>query len=240
MPRPLRNFATNEVYHLINRGVDSREIFSTRQDYSRFILGLELFNSKDAANIWDIVSPNSKVGSDLSGRLNDKRKANVNRIVELMAFALMPNHYHLLAREIVPGGIILFMKKLGGYASYYNKQRHRVGSLFQSRYKAILQDDETQLANTFAYIHTNPVELIEPGWKDDFEVKNPGKALEFLNDYRWSSHLDYLGRGFYANATQRTFFTDYLGGSLGCKKIAEEWIKFKASKHIDKYQNYAS
>ena len=237
MPRPLRNFATNEVYHLINRGVDSREIFSTRQDYSRFILGLELFNSKDAANIWDIVSPNSKVGSDLSGRLNDKRKANVNRIVELMAFALMPNHYHLLAREIVPGGIILFMKKLGGYASYYNKQRHRVGSLFQSRYKAILQDDETQLANTFAYIHTNPVELIEPGWKDDFEVKNPGKALEFLNDYRWSSHLDYLGRGFYANATQRTFFTDYLGGSLGCKKIAEEWIKFKASK---KYQNYAS
>jgi len=227
MPREPRDFSIGEIYHVINRGVDRREIFSKAQDYSRFILGLELFNSDKPVNIWQQLGFGT-AGSDLAVQLHDIRRRKNRPIVELSAFALMPNHYHLIIREIEADGIVKYMQKLGGYSLYYNKQCNRVGPLFQSRYKAILQTGDVQLANLFSYVHTNPVELIEPGWKDEFKVQNSAKAIEFVKSYPWSSYQDYLGTGRHRSVTNQRFFLDYLGGEKGCKKNVEEWIKFKA------------
>ena len=88
-------------------------------------------------------------------------------LVEIHAFALMDNHFHILAKQIKENGISNFMNKLGGYSYYFNKKYKRVGPLFQGRFKAILVRTDEQLKNVFVYINTNPVGLIKPGWKEN-------------------------------------------------------------------------
>lgn len=148
-----------------------------------------------------------------------------------MAFALMPNHYHLIVREIIPKGISLFMQKIGGYTSYFNKQNNREGSLFQSSYKCIEIKSDAQLFTVFTYVHTNPVELIEPMWKNQ-QVKDLNKAKQFLKNYEYSSYRDYINKPTFPNVTTREFFTQLFGQEKSCKKAVEDWIKFKAENYI--------
>lgn len=157
MPRQPRNFEVGGIYHVLNRGVEKRNIFEKSQDYSRFILGLYHFNNAHPSDIWANLQKEGRSVLSRAGR---------DPLVDILCFVLMPNHYHLILREIRKGGIIAFMHKMAGYATYFNKQYDRVGSLFQSRYKAVQIKDDTQLANTFVYVHTNPVELWEPKWKE--------------------------------------------------------------------------
>lgn len=225
MPRKLRQFATGGVYHIINRGVEKRKIFMKPQDYSRFILGLEFFNRGDANNLWELIAKAGTVPA--SERIAKERKRKGGPLVELMAFALMPNHYHLIVREIKKSGISLFMRKMGGYATYFNKQYKRIGPLFQSRYKAVRIQTEIQLSNIFVYVHTNPVELKEPKWKE-LKVENKINAINWLETYRWSSYHDYVGNPTFPDVTERKFFLDLYGGEKGCRQAVEDWIGFKA------------
>jgi len=209
----------------MNRGVEKRDIFLKNQDYSRFILALELFNTRSEINIWQLIARAGTVPART--RLEAQRNQKHEAIVELMAFTLMPNHYHLIVREIVEGGIGLFMKKLGGYSTYFNKQYNRVGSLLQSRYKAVKITNDAQLTNTFCYVHTNPVGLWERGWKN-FTVANSPAAINKLQHYRWSSYNDYIGVPQFPALTRREFFIQRFGNPETCKQFIEDWVAFKA------------
>ena len=147
--------------------------------------------------------------------------------MEILAFCLMPNHFHLLLRQIREQGISKFMRKLGGYATYINKKDSRQGHLYQGRFRAVHIKDETQLKNGFVYIHTNPIELMEPGWKEE-GIRNPKEAIKFLEDYRWSSYLDYIGKKNFPSVTSREFFDNTLGNKEGCRQFIESWISYKA------------
>ncbi len=223
MPRGVRQFEIGGIYHIINRGVEKRTIFLKSQDYSRFILGLEFFNDHNAINLWELVT---KAARDNKSLFEERRRSR-QPIVELMAFALMPNHYHLIVREITDGGTSLFMRKMGGYSMYFNKQYDRVGPLFQSRFKAVHIQDDTQLNIVFLYVHTNPVELKEPMWKER-KVQNFKGAIDWLEEYRWSSYHDYMKKFTFPHATQRDFFLDFYGGEKVCREAVENWIKMKA------------
>ncbi|MBI4128292.1 MAG: transposase, partial [Parcubacteria group bacterium] len=178
-------------------------------------------------NLWEHVATTNP--ASLQERLSEERRKQHTPIVELLSFALMPNHYHFIIREIKDGGIIEFMRKLGGYTLYFNQQYERVGPLFQSRYRAVHIKDDTQLKIAFAYVHTNPVELIEPNWKEQ-KIKDPRRAFDWLNEYQWSSYGDYLGIKRFPEATQRNFFLDVLNGAKGCQRWIEDWIKYKAQR----------
>jgi len=140
----------------------------------------------------------------------------------------MPNHLHLLVRQLVEGGITKFMKKLnGGYGGYFNRKYERKGYVFQNRFVAVHIKDEDQLKVVFVYIHTNPISLIEPKWKE-IGIKNPNKVIEFLeNEYRWSSYFDYLGKKNFPSVTERDFILKIMGGEKGCKEFVENWIRYK-------------
>ena len=116
----IRNLVIGEIFHVLNRGVDKRKIFLDDRDYLRFIHDLFEFND---------VNPALNIGRYLNGsQLNDLRNQSISRtprklIVEILAFCLMPNHFHLLLRQRVDGGITKFMRKLGiGYANYFNQK----------------------------------------------------------------------------------------------------------------------
>lgn len=233
MPRQPRNFENGGIYHIVNRGVEKRDIYLKPQDYSRFILGLEFCNTSEHVDIWNFINKADKETSDIflsvSEKLKKQREENKRSdpIVELMAFTLMPNHYHLIVREIRENGISLFMQKIGGYTTYFNKQYDRVGPLFQSRYKSVVVKDDRQFMNTFVYVHTNPIELIESRWKD-MQVKNKKKAIDWASSYKWSSYKNYLGEKNFSGVTKRDFFLEFFNGANGCKEVVEDWVSFKS------------
>jgi len=220
MVTPIRKIEKGGIYHAINRGVEKREIFKKNQDYHRFVLGLYFFNDTKPSDIWQRVRYHDRniILPDVDDR---------NNIVDLLAFALMPNHYHLIIRAKNEKDIPIFMNKLGGYTKYFNKQYNRVGPLFQGRYKLVPIKNEIQLINIFSYVHTNPVGLIEPKWKD-LKVNNKLKAIEYLRKYKWSSYNDYIGDKIFPSVVQQEFFLNILGDKKQCFKVIEDWINFKA------------
>ena len=222
-PRLLKEYG---IYHIINRGVEKRDIFLDRQDYSRFIIGLECFNCLESINLWSFLRLNNGhegLQSLLKEKLQLFRSQKREPLVEILAFVLMPNHYHLIVKEIKPDGISQFLKKMGGYSVYFNNRYNRVGPLFQSRFKSIEISDERQMGVVFNYVHANPVEIIEPGWKK-FNVQDPKKATEYICKYPWSSYPDYIGKTQNPYVTQREHYLKFLQGNQGCQKSVEDWV----------------
>lgn len=231
--RNRRQFEIGSIYHVYNRGVDRRTIFKNNQDYSRFILGLYYYNRiKPGPSIWTNIKDrpqkvflplvSNPAVSDTAG-LVDSREP----LVEILAFCLMSNHYHLILREITDNGITFFMQKMGGYSRYFNKQNKRSGALFEGRYKDVHVKTDKQLLILFNYVHTNPVEIIEPGWKTT-GVQDELEALRQQATYPWTSYYDYVDKPKFPLVTDRDFYLDLLGGSDGCRQSVEDWIKFKA------------
>lgn len=161
--------------------------------------------------------------------------------MEILAFCLMPNHIHLLLKQLKDGGISKFMQKFGsGYASYFKKkyQIKLKGHFFQDRFNYVLVKTTDQLRAVFTYIHTNPVAIIEPNWKEK-GVKNSEKAIKFSEEYKWSSYQDYLGKKNFPSVTKRGFLSKVMGGKKGCKEWVESWLRYKGKirKIIEKFEN---
>lgn len=124
--------------------------------------------------------------NDIASRANDG-KEHRELLVNIHAFCLMPNHYHLLLTERIDGGISKFMKKVNmGYAKYFNQKYERKGALFEGRYKSILVKNDAHFIYLPYYIHLNPLDLIMPGWRKN-KIYDYKKAIQFLENYRWSS-----------------------------------------------------
>lgn len=216
-----RKIVVGNIYHVLNRGVDKRRIFQEDLDYLRFIHDLFEFNDTNPANNVGYFAPSIDIASPYIGGERKPRKL----LVEILAFALMPNHYHLLLKPKFEDGIYRFMKKLNiGYAKYFNEKNHRSGALFEGRYKLVPVDQEAHFIHLPYYIHFNPLDLVMPGWRKR-EIKNYKKAMEFLENYRWSSFLDYIGKKNFPSVTQRDFLMKFFDGPEQYKKDTVRWLK---------------
>ncbi len=150
----IKTYIQNGYYHLYNRGVNKRNIFKNQQDYGVFLGYLKQYLSPNDKNpclrnitvknkVYKILTPPCK---------------NYHHDIKLLAYCLMPNHFHLLIKQFSERGIASLMKSLGTrYTMYFNKRYQRTGPLFQSRYKAVLIDNENQLLHLSRYIHLNPL-----------------------------------------------------------------------------------
>ncbi|MFY9457499.1 MAG: transposase [Candidatus Spechtbacterales bacterium] len=236
MARKTIQLATGNIYHVISRGNAQQNIFFSSKDNFRLIRDLHEFNDVEAIDdryrqmlLQSKLTGSDPVSLDLGKRGRKDRKRKL--LVEILAFCLMPNHFHLLLRQVKDGGISLFMQKVkGGYAAYINKKYDRTGSLFQSHFKAVDIENDYQLNTIFSYIHTNPCQLTEPLWKTA-GLRDEKKALATLNSYRWSSYLDYIGKKNFPSLTNRVMFTDLYGGPKGCAGAVGDWIKHKADSY---------
>ncbi|MFH1978862.1 MAG: transposase [Patescibacteria group bacterium] len=181
MARLIRpSFVNGHFYHVFNRGVDKRDVFLEDTDYWRFLFDVKEFN--------DV---NSTI--NILRRLNKEALDPVDKdpLVEVICYCLMPNHFHLVLKQLKDGGISKFMQKIGiGYTNYFNQKNERSGVLFQGKFKAILVDKDNYLNYLIQYIHLNPLDLIEPGWKKE-GLKNWRKAKAFLEVYRWADCKNY-------------------------------------------------
>lgn len=237
MPYRKQEFANEEIYHIILRGLGDDLIFKDLNDYYRGIFSVYEFNNSKPVSIKYRRETRNRLKKAIRGRASDNlvEEDNRDKLVEALVFCFMPNHIHLLVRQLKDDGIIKFMRKFGtGYAGYLNRKYQRKGYVFQNRFRSVHIEDNDQLGIVFNYIHVNPISLIEPGWKEK-GIKNPKKVLEFLEDYKWSSYQDYIGKKNFPSVTNRDFLLDFLGGNNGCKLVTEDWVKYK--EELIKLQN---
>lgn len=130
-----------------------------------------------------------------------------------------------MVKQKIEGGITSFMRKLGtGYTNYFNQKYERVGSLFQGIYKIAHLKKEANFIHLPYYIHLNPLDLKFPEWRNK-EIKNYKEAMKFLENYRWSSFPDYIGKKNFSSVTQRKFLNEFFEGPIQYKKDTIKWLK---------------
>ena len=178
-------FEVGEWYHCYNRGIDKRSVFGSEFDSDRFLQSLYLCNNADA------------VGRSDFDHYKHARIFQIERLEPLVAigaYSLMPNHFHLLLQEITDSGISRFMHKLGtSYTMYFNEKNTRVGNLFYKPFRSRRVSRELHFRHLPHYIHLNPIELFEPGWKKGVTKKQLRDIERELSEYRFSSYMDYRG-----------------------------------------------
>ena len=217
-------FTNNEFYHIYNRGVEKRLIFNQQRDYYRFISCLFEFNNTMPSN-----------NHSYYFNLKSKERANMNNdtsLIEIMAFCLMPNHFHLLIKQIVDGGITNFMRKLGtGYTNYFNLKYERVGPLFQGKFKAKHIDNDNYMFYLPHYIHLNPLQITNPDWQENYKNVDSQKLISQLKAYKWSSLSDYLGEPNFSKLISAEFIKDLYRSptsvisSLSYKDHLADWLR---------------
>lgn len=227
------SFAVGEFYHIYNRGNSKQKIFLDDKDRDRFIKLLYLCNStKNVRFREDIVDMKIDAWDFDRGEL----------LVSLGAWALMPNHFHLLItlpprvtlgapdedQEGPRNPISLFMNKVStAYSMYFNKKYKRTGSLFEGRFKSVRMTRDEQAKYIFSYIHLNPVKLIDSRWREG-GLKNTKKTIEFLKKYQWSSYQDYISK---KRSEGRILslknFPTYFSGKKVFDREIFEWLNFK-------------
>lgn len=195
-----------ELFHTLNRGVEKRDVVLDNSDRLRFLHDLYVFNDLNEA-------PNYVLAKRHTSR--DRQK-----LVDIHAFCLMKNHYHLLLSECLENGISLFLKKLnGGYAKYFNERYSRSGALWQGKTRKIRIEKDPHFLYIPFYIHLNPLDYKYPSWRNG-SVSDVRNTLKYLAKYRWSSFLDYTNRRNFPSI----IYTDTLSELLGNRTSQEAVI----------------
>ena len=179
MPSRKVPLITEGVYHVLNRGNASAPIFNRERDYQRFMLTLCYYQYTEPPLRF---SHFSQLLPAIKSRLSKDLQSKAIRI-EIIAFCLMPNHFHFLLKQKEEQGICDFIRQsTSSYSHYFNTKYKRRGSLFEGRFKAIRVETETELLHLSRYIHLNPYS------------SNLVKSRNRLCLYRYSSLPEYVGK----------------------------------------------
>lgn len=169
MPSPfvIRSFEENSYWHVFNRGVDKRKIFLDEDDFKIFKYYLYIYLSPIDAIL--------KIYPQLPLRV---QRNNLNDQADLIAYCLMPNHFHFLLGQKSKTAISKLMKQVSNaYTRFFNAKYDRVGSMMQGRFKAVRIKTDEQLVHVSRYIHLNPVSA---------------NLVKDLRYYKWSSYNGYI------------------------------------------------
>ncbi len=199
MPSRKVPFVNGEFYHIFNRGNEKQFIFKCEVDRERFLHTLLYYQ---------VEGPKPKLSQFLK---QPKEALNTSKkLVQIVSFCLMNNHYHLLLTPSREGSVTEFMSKVGNsYTKYFNTRYNRIGTLFQAEFKSVFIETNNQLLQVNRYIHLNPL---------------VGGLIERLEDYPWSSYLEYLGQLFPSVCIQEPIL-----GQFSSRREYEEFIKDHAN-----------
>lgn len=169
-----KEYVEDSYYHIYNRGVNKDIIYKDNQDFEVFLALLKRYLG-------------TKIEKQANGGLHSSYKGRIS----LLAFCLMPNHFHLFIHQTDSVAMKEFMKSLTvAYSMYFNKKHKRFGPLFQQRYRAVRMTDDAQLQHITRYIHLNPTGYKKYQWssypyyaKDwNAEWIEPEMILELFNN----------------------------------------------------------
>jgi len=178
MPARFTPLVQGEIYHVFNRGIDRRPTFTDKREKQR---AMEVISFYRFAHLPVRLSRFLVLASERQIETTQALLESHNNLVDILAFCIMPNHFHFLLKQISPNGISKFMANFqNSYTRYFNIKHARVGALFLTQFKAVRIEDDEQLLHTCRYIHLNP--------STSYVVKD----YISLRNYQWSSLPEYL------------------------------------------------
>ena len=181
----IKIFIEDGYYHIYNRGVEKRKIFLDEQDYAVLLHFLKQYLSPPPPEDVFLTMTRSMTGFD---PVRPRPIQPLDKEIDLLAFCLMPNHFHFLLKQKTIDGITKLLRRIcTSYVMYFNKKYDRVGSLFQGTYKAVLVDRDEYLLHLSRYIHINPV-------IDKVRPCQGYKVCTKPSEYPFSSYSYYLGK----------------------------------------------
>ncbi|MBI2086102.1 transposase [Candidatus Daviesbacteria bacterium] len=178
MPGRTTPLVNDQIYHVFNRGINHQPTFLDKLEYKRTMLIIKFYRFN---NVPTKLSRFLTLSNDDRSKIMDNLRKENDKLVDILTFCLMPNHFHFLLRQLKDKGISKFLGNLqNSYTRYFNTKRERDGSLFLDQFKAVLIRTEEQLIHVSRYIHLNPY--------TSYVVKDISGLLK----YPWSSLSDYL------------------------------------------------
>lgn len=157
----IKDYQKDSYYHIFNRGIEKKPIFLDSQDYSVFLSYLkEYLLPRDEEALSRVLHDVRTTAAERELARKKLQMNNFSAEITLLAYCLMPNHFHFLIKQKSGNAIDKFMNSLGTrYSMYFNKKYKRVGPLYQGVYKATLVYTDEQLLNLSKYIHKQALSL---------------------------------------------------------------------------------
>ena len=182
MPSCPKLLKTGSIYHVFNRGVEKRIIFPDKSYYQRFLTTLNYYKDNQPERL--------SLSAHLDNKVSIQPRAR-EHLLSILCFCLMPNHFHLVLKQLTDGGISRFMNDIANsYTKYLNTRLERVGHLFQGSFKSKLIETESSFLQVTRYIHLNPTDLHPEGEK----AMGMYSTEKSLREYPYSSYKTYLGK----------------------------------------------
>lgn len=170
--------ANEEIYHIFNRGIERKPVFTCYRELDRAIKTLDYYRFK---NISKSLAKALVLETTERKRFYSELKKK-EKLVEVISYCFLPNHFHFLLKQISDNGIKKFISDFtNSYTRYFNMRNKRIGPLFEGIFKSARIESNEQLIHVSRYIHLNPVTA--------FLVKE-----EKIGDYKWSSYPEYMRR----------------------------------------------
>lgn len=201
MARRAIQFTTGYYYHVLNRGVEQREIFLNEDHHLRF-LELIWFYQRDHGRRFSLLSSPQRESliASHTGSL----------LVEIICYTLMPNHFHLFLKQAQDGGVTKYMRRISdGYSRYFNVIHHRSGHLFQGNFLAVAVDSDEQAMHLSRYTHINGTIA---GLADSPE------------HYPWSSYHEYLSKR--AGPCNKEIILSQFASVAAYKKFTDDYLDY--------------
>jgi len=211
-------FRKGEFYHIYNRGVDKRNIFSDQADFQRFFRSIAEFNTLEP--IGSIFENSTKK------KIKEKFGHRMSKLVNVVCYCVNPNHYHLILEQKAENGIEKFMQRLGnGYTKYFNHKHIRSGVLFQGRFKSIHIDSNEYLLHLSVYVNLNnlvhKIKFGHPMSKSSWDEYIKNKSLNLCNN------MEVILGQFKNKKEYENFAKDFVGSIIERKALAKKLENYK-------------
>lgn len=178
MPGRLTPLVNDQIYHVFNRGIDHRPTYTDRLEFKRAITTIDFYRF---ANPPMKLSKFLQLSNEERRRINREIKSKNEKLVEVLSFCLMPNHFHFVVKQVHEKGISKFLANFqNSYTKYFNTKSERNGPLFLDQFKAVRIETDQQLLHVSRYVHLNPLTSYVVATFDD------------LIKYPWSSFGEYI------------------------------------------------
>ncbi|OGH16792.1 MAG: hypothetical protein A3C30_00415 [Candidatus Levybacteria bacterium RIFCSPHIGHO2_02_FULL_40_18] len=207
--------ATGEIYHIFNKSVGNETIFSSLRHLTQIVNSVDFYRYQQSMRYSKFKQMTIKLRDSYLSGVKDHFP-----LVEIYAFAFMPNHYHLLVEQLRDDGIKIFASNVqNSFAKYFNTKHDRNGSLFQNPFKSRRIEDTEDFMHISRYIHLNPVtaHIIEVG-----DLKNyPYTSYQFYFQDKSASFVktEFLLNIFGGSKKYSEFINDGVGYQRNLAKI---------------------
>ncbi|HBC72234.1 hypothetical protein A2379_02825 [Candidatus Amesbacteria bacterium RIFOXYB1_FULL_47_13] len=170
-------------YHIYNRGIDGRQVFTSSGDYDKFIWVLKTYLGEFK------IKQDPRFKTDRPYISRHKQRMNLHDKVCLAAYCLMPNHFHLLVQPESAGRVTYLMRRaMTNYGMYFNQKYQRRGTLWEGSYRCVEVWGEERIVHLSRWIHLNPLqqEIRRFGLVTTVTGARPEEYL--YSSYHWYLH----------------------------------------------------